>query len=134
MPLRPLFALVVALALPTVSTAGPIYLVLGDSSAFGETDRTKNPSNGDRGYVSPFADSLGTTRYAERPAVVNLALDGETSKSFSTGPGDRVSADGIFHNTNYAAYAPDYPTQQQRFREVVAAANASGDKIGTVTI
>ena len=29
----------------------PIYLALGDSSAFGEINRTKNPSNGDRGYV-----------------------------------------------------------------------------------
>ena len=134
MRLRTFLAALVVLALPALATAGPIYLALGDSSAFGETDRTKNPSDGDRGYVSPFADYLGTTRYADRPTVVNLALDGETSASFSSGLADRVSPDGIFHNTNYAADAPDYPTQQQKFREVVAAANANGDRIGTVSL
>lgn len=66
--------------------------------------------------------------------MVNLALDGETSKSYSTGLGDRVSPDGIFHNTNYAQFAPNYPTQQQRFQQVVAAAKANGDRIGTVTV
>jgi lysophospholipase L1-like esterase len=131
---RHLFALLVVLALPAVSSAGPIYLALGDSSAFGETDRTRNPSNGDRGYVSPFADYLGTTRYPSRPTVVNLAIDGETSKSYSTGLSDRVSPDGIFHNTNYAAFAPDYPTQQQRFQQTIAAARTNGDTIGTVTV
>lgn len=31
------------------ATAGPIYVAIGDSSAFGETDRTRNPSNGTAG-------------------------------------------------------------------------------------
>ncbi|MBY0456387.1 MAG: hypothetical protein K2V38_03555, partial [Gemmataceae bacterium] len=114
--------------------AGPIYLALGDSSAFGETDRTRNPSNGDRGYVAPFADYLGSSRYPSRPAVVNLAIDGETSVSWGAGLSGRVSPDGIFHNTNYAAFAPNYPTQQERFRQVVADAKGRGDTIGTVTV
>jgi lysophospholipase L1-like esterase len=134
MRFRTLAAVVLTLALPALAPAGPIYLALGDSSAFGETDRTKNPSNGDRGYVAPFADYLGTSRYPARPTVINLALDGETSKSYSTGLADRVSPDGIFHNTNYAQSAPNYPTQQERFRQVVAAAKANGDRIGTVTV
>ena len=65
---------------------------------------------------------------------MNLAIDGETSKSWSTGLGDRVSPDGIFHNTNYATYAPNYPTQQERFQQVISAAQAGGDRIGTVTV
>src|SRR4051794_36939668 len=134
MRLRPLFAVLAVLAFANSAPAGPIYLALGDSSAFGETDRTHNPSNGDRGYVAPFADYLGAARFAARPTVINLALDGETSKSFSTGLADRVSPDGIFHNNNYAGFAPNYPTQQERFRQVVAEAAAHGDRIGAVTV
>jgi len=134
MRFRPLFAVLTLFVLPTVASAGPIYLALGDSSAFGETDRTRNPSNGDRGYVAPFADYLGMTKYPSRPTVLNLALDGETTTSFSTGLADRVSPDGIFHNTNYASYAPNYPTQQQRFREAVAASAVSGNRIEVITV
>ncbi len=36
------------------------YLALGDSMAFGETDFTHNPSNGDRGYVQPFDSFLAS--------------------------------------------------------------------------
>ncbi len=42
----------VILALPGPASAAWTYLALGDSLAFGETDFTQNPSNGDRGYVS----------------------------------------------------------------------------------
>ena len=31
------------------ASADWVYLTLGDSSAYGETNRTQNPSNGDRG-------------------------------------------------------------------------------------
>ena len=43
------WAFALALLLPAPASAAPIYLALGDSSAFGETNRTQNPSNGDRG-------------------------------------------------------------------------------------
>ena len=42
-------------------------LALGDSMAFGETDFTQNPSNGDRGYVSGYANWLGTQGGGVRP-------------------------------------------------------------------
>src|SRR5262245_12794921 len=99
------------------AAAGPIYLALGDSSAFGATDRTHNPSNGDRGYVAPFADYLGT-KLGQRPTVVNLAIDGETTGSFSAGTG-RSSDDGHLHNTHYG---PPYRTQQETMRSELAAA------------
>jgi lysophospholipase L1-like esterase len=134
MRLRFLLAVLVLSLAPGLAPAGPIYLALGDSSAFGETDRTRNPSNGDRGYVAPFADYLGSSRYPTRPTVVNLAIDGETSLSWSSGLADRASTDGIFHNSNYAAFAPNYPTQQERFRQVIADAKAAGNTIGTVTV
>jgi hypothetical protein len=78
--------LIALVGLFTASTmrADFTYLAVGDSSAFGETDRTQNPSNGDRGYVSRFANYMAT-RLAERPSVMNVAINGETSKSFFTG-------------------------------------------------
>lgn len=111
------------------AAAGPIYLALGDSSAFGETDRTRNPSNGDRGYVAAFADHLGT-RLGQRPTVVNLAIDGETTASFTSGTG-RSSDDGHLHNTHYG---PPYRTQRDTMRSELAAAAAAGNPIGTVTV
>jgi lysophospholipase L1-like esterase len=132
-----MFARALGLALlaliPAAATAGPIYLALGDSSAFGETNRTRDPSNGDRGYVAPFADFLATRNGGQRPTVLNLAIDGETSASWATGTG-RVSSDGLQNNSNYAPFAPNYPTQQDYFHAQVAAAKARGDTISTVTV
>src|SRR4051812_12723882 len=109
----PLAAALLAALAPSPAAAGPILLVVGDSSAFGETDRSRDPSNGDRGYVAPFADYLGAARYGgQRPAVLNLAIDGETSSSYSSGTG-RVSPDGLFNNSHYGQYAPAYPTQRE---------------------
>src|SRR5690242_8917127 len=98
------------LAAPKVSEAASMtYLALGDSVAFGETDFTHNPSNGDRGYVSLFADSLATQNGGVRPNVVNLAIEGETTTSFSSGTGRVPYMPGLTDaslaslNTNYAA-------------------------------
>jgi len=63
------------------ASADWVYLTLGDSSAYGETNRTQNPSNGDRGYERPFADYLATQNAGVRPTVLNLAINGETSWS-----------------------------------------------------
>lgn len=106
-----LFAVV---ASGTTAVAEPIYLALGDSSAFGETNRTHNPSNGDRGYVRPFADYLGTV-YGTRPTVANFAINGETTGSYFTGTG-RVSSDGQGFNTNYNGLPVPYP-QYQRLQD-----------------
>lgn len=129
-----LLAAVAALGLSAApAAAGQIYLAIGDSSAFGETDRTKDPSNGDRGYVAPFADYLAGRNGGQRPAVLNLAINGETSSSYTAGTG-RVSSDGIFLNSNYAGYAPKYPTQHDEVFKQIAAAKARGDSIPTVTV
>jgi hypothetical protein len=112
------------------ASAGPIYLALGDSSAFGETNRTRNPSDGDRGYVAPFADYLGKTT-GVRPEVLNLAINGETSSSYFTGVG-RVSADGQGHNTNYNRL-PVPTTQQDRLHQLLGSPDQAG-RVKTITV
>jgi lysophospholipase L1-like esterase len=104
--------MLLALAPVSPALAAPIYLALGDSSAFGETNRTRNPSNGDRGYVAPFADHLATV-YGVRPTVVNFAINGETTGSYFAGVG-RVSSDGQGLNTNYTGIATNPYPQYQR--------------------
>ena len=120
-----------------VSTASAemIYLAVGDSSAFGETNRTQNPSNGDRGYVKPFADYLGTLNGGVRPGVRNLAVNGETTKSFFTGLiSDRASTDGITLNSRYAPFAPNYPSQRNFMLSTIQSELAAGNQIKTVTV
>lgn len=95
--------------------AEEIYLALGDSSAFGETNRTQNPSNGDRGYAKPFADYLAGV-YGSRPTVMNLAINGETSSSFFSGSG-RVSSDGQGLNSNYNGIGTNPYQQYQRLQD-----------------
>ncbi len=62
-------------------------MALGDSITFGETDLNYVQSNGDRGYVSLFANTLAARNGGVRPAVFNLAIDGETASSFMTNAG-----------------------------------------------
>ncbi|MGL6074330.1 MAG: SGNH/GDSL hydrolase family protein [Fimbriiglobus sp.] len=102
------------------------YLAIGDSSAFGETNRTQNPSNGDRGYVAPLADYLGS-RFGQRPQVFNFAINGETTKSYFSGlVSDRASTDGITLNTRYQSYAPAYTISQQQVVSNFISAQAGG--------
>lgn len=134
-----LLAIITALIAITVSKrilAGPVYIAVGDSSAFGKTDRTRNPSNGNRGYVSIFANHLGNKYYGgATPRVANFAIDGETSKSFFSGKvSDRASDDGVFHNTNYASYAPNYPSQNAMLLSRVSSELAQGNTIAAVTV
>jgi lysophospholipase L1-like esterase len=95
------------------------YLALGDSYAFGYTTRFgTTPGFGDQGYVAPFADFLAT-RYGVRPTVTNLAVPGETSATFFSGPTSPIN--GELYNFNYAptfnvsqsSRLADYITQQQ---------------------
>lgn len=132
--LRPLAA-VALLALAGPVRADIIYLAVGDSSAFGETDRTRNPSAGDRGYVRPFADALAVRYGGVRPTVLNTAINGETTTSFFSGlVADRASTDGITLNSRYAPFAPNYPSQDGYMRAQVQAAQAAGGQIKTVTV
>ena len=69
------------------AAAAPVYVGLGDSITFGETDLSYVPSYGDRGYVGKFADTLASRNGGTRPTVFNLAIDGETAASFMSGAG-----------------------------------------------
>ena len=120
-----------------VGSAAPIkqdYIALGDSIAFGETDFTHNPSDGDRGYVSLYADSLAG-QSGGRPRVFNLAVDGETSNTFfnggpqGSGPAPGQPAPQL--NTNY----PNPPvTQNALLLSTIASEQAAGHQIGTVSV
>ena len=139
------WTLVAALAILSTLTparpgvAGPMtYLSIGDSVAFGETTFTQNPSNGDRGFVGDYADYLAGQNGGVRPLVVNTAIDGETTGSFTGGSNRVLSVPGTTDasvaswNTNYAST----PTVSQNtmFQQAIASAKASGDDVGVVTI
>jgi lysophospholipase L1-like esterase len=128
-----------ALAAAAGRAGPPVVLVLGDSSAFGETDRTKNNlplgSNGDRGYVAPFADHLAKQNGGVRPTVMNFAINGETTKSFFSGlVSDRASTDGVTLNSNYRQSAPNYPSQSEHWQTAVRAELAAGNTVAAVAV
>ncbi len=72
------------------------YFALGDSVAFGFQPNDYSRNNGDKGYVKPVADWLGTQQGGVRPTVINLAIPGETSASFF----DTSEVGGLL-NSNY---------------------------------
>lgn len=131
-------ALLATTTLARDSRAGTMtYLALGDSVAFGETNFTQNPSNGDRGYVADYANMLAAQDGGARPIVTNLGIDGETTSSFLTG-GNRVlsipgSTDSSVQawNTNYGSSST---TQNVAFQQAIASAKAMGNDVGVVTI
>jgi lysophospholipase L1-like esterase len=132
-------ALLSTLIVAPPTLAGPMtYLSIGDSVAFGETDFTRNPSNGDRGFVSNYASYLASQNGGVGPNVVNLAIDGETSHSFLTGSGRVISIPGMNDqsvaawNTNYSA-DPTVP-QNAKFLQAISAAKAAGGDVGAVTV
>jgi hypothetical protein len=70
-----------------------VYLSLGDSVGFGIKDSMTDASYGTgQGYVKDYADFLAQRNGGVGPAVINLAVPGETSSSFFTGSG-RVGPD-----------------------------------------
>ena len=121
----------------TVSAAS-VYVGLGDSITFGETDLSYVPSYGDRGYVADFANTLASRNGGTPPMVVNLAIDGETAASFMSGVGrtppvlGRTDAILAAQNLNYAKN-PSTP-QADMFRSLVASESASGNSINTISI
>lgn len=104
------------------------YVSLGDSVAFGYQSSPER-SDGDRGYVSGFADSLAAAN-GVRPHVVNLALPGETTESFYSGTGNIYSPIATHLNSNYATAMP----QNVRLIQAVQAEQAAGFTVSNVSI
>ncbi len=102
------------------------YIALGDSYGFGITTEASytQTSNGDRGYVSRYADALAVQHGGVRPSVLNISLTGETTGSYF----DLSETSRVF-NTNYMGQ-----TQMQRFNEAVAAETMAGRTISTVSL
>jgi len=132
------FVLSTALIAGQAALAGNVYVALGDSITFGETDLRYVQSNGDRGYVGLYADSLAGRNGGVRPSVVNLAIDGETASSFMTGAGrvppvvGRTDPVLAAENLNYDPNA--LVSQNTKFLATVATERTAGNTIGTVSI
>jgi len=118
--------------------AAPVYVALGDSITFGETDLGYVQSNGDRGYVSLFANTPAAQNGGVRPTVFNLAIDGETASSFMTKAGrtppvvGRGDAPLQLENLNYGNSTA--LSQSQLFANTVAAQTALGNTVSAITI
>lgn len=136
--LATLGALVLTATVSQAKPAAAVYVALGDSITFGETDLRYIPSFGDRGYVGLYADSLANRNGGVRPSVINLAIDGETSASFSSGVGrtppvvGRTDAILAAQNLNYNPDA--LVPQRDLFLSRVASEQAGGNPIDTVSI
>ncbi|MHC5539169.1 SGNH/GDSL hydrolase family protein [Singulisphaera rosea] len=129
------FALIPLGPFPSASAAKiGDYLALGDSMAFGETDFSANPSNGDRGYVSLYADSLAQSNGGVRPHVINLAADGETSSTFFNGGANNDGTPGHPGSQWNLNYSGSSQSQNSLMLSTIAAEKASGHEINTVTI
>ena len=121
--------------------AGPAsastYLALGDSITFGETDLNYAQSYGNPGYVSGFADYLATRNGGARPTVVNLAIDGETTGSFTSNAGRTPPVAGRgdqplqLENLNYAGNAV---SQGALFAQTVATQAAAQNPVTTISV
>jgi len=130
-------AMTAALAVPPASAA-PVYVALGDSITFGETDLNYVQSSGDRGYVGLFANTLAARNGGLRPAVFNLAIDGETASSFVTNAGRTPPVmgrgDSPLQLENLSYGNSNALSQSQLFANTVAAQRAAGNTVGTVTV
>ena len=84
-----------------------------------------------------YANYLGSL-YGTRPNVINLAVDGETSSSFSSGVGRVPPGPGFTDaslaelNTNYTGATP--PTQAVLLGSTIASEAAAGHVISNVSI
>lgn len=91
-----------ALLLTLVATASLIsaqsktYIALGDSVGWGYQPNDTGRGPGDKGYVRPYADWIGTRQGGVRPRLINLSIPGETSSSFFD-----TSEIGYLLNSNY---------------------------------
>ena len=121
------FVAAAALAAGGPAAASPYtYIALGDSAAFGETDFTQSPSDGDRGYVGIYADDLAARNGGVRPNVINLAVDGETSATFFDPVNNQGAVRQAWRNTNY----PSDPAASQSVSQAGLLAGAIGSELG----
>ncbi len=106
------------------------YLAIGDSVGFGITNGASytQPSNGDRGYVSLYADYLATQNAGLRPTVVNASIYGEDSMSYSN-----LSNQARSLNTNYPS-PPVLATQSELFQSTITSAALAGAPVQRVTV
>jgi lysophospholipase L1-like esterase len=104
------------------------YVALGDSVGFGITNNASYTeySNGDRGYVSLFADALALQSSGGRPPVLNLSVFGDRTASFFT-----TEVTEREFNTNYTGLDV---SQRDRFLQIVASEGAAGRTVDRVTI
>lgn len=140
LPLRPAVLAVIGLALagPVAGLAASVYVGLGDSITFGETDLRYIQSAGDQGYVAKFADYLAQSNGGVRPNVVNFAIDGETASSFMTGVGrtppvvGRTDIPLAQQNLNYVSNPA--VSQATMFSNLVLSSNSAGNTISTISV
>ncbi len=130
------FSALAALGLlgPRMAAAAPVtYISLGDSLAFGvgENDTATDVSNGDRGFVKPFADVLASFNGGVRPNVINLGVSGTTSVSFFEGGGGIRTPQAALRNTHYSNTTT---TQNSLLLATIAEERTAGRDIGYVTI
>jgi len=106
------------------------YLAIGDSVGFGITNGASytQTSNGDRGYVSLYADYLATQNLGLRPTVVNASIFGEDSMSFSN-----LSNQARALNTNYPT-PPMLASQSELFLTTITSAAAANAPVQRVTV
>jgi len=136
LPNKRVFSLILcaaACALPSQVSAQTsyTYLALGDSVGFGITNGASyfSFSNGDRGYVSRYADWQATQNAGLRPTVRNISVFGDSSASFLD-----VSNPARVLNTNYPT-PPAPPQSQFAFVSTqIAAAAAAGRPVQRVTV
>lgn len=137
-------AIMAALTLVHVGPAtASTYIALGDSITFGETDLIYRQSNGDkdvagpRGYVSGFADYLASRNNGVRPTVLNFAIDGETTGSFTSNAGrtppvaGRTDVPLQLENLNYAG---DQRSQGALFAQAVTTQNLVQNPVTDISV
>ncbi len=133
------FLMTASLSMTRPASAGQMtYLSLGDSVAFGETDYSKDPSNGNRGYVNLDDKYLGAQNGGVNPKVINLAVDGETSTSFMTASGRVAPGPGIT-DAMLAANNPRYQantalSRNTKLIQAIGSEMAKENTIGNVTV
>lgn len=103
------------------------YVALGDSVGWGYQPSSTGRGNGDKGYVKPYADWLGTQQGGVRPNVINLAIPGESTASFY----DTSEIGGLL-NSNYPILFRQ--SQATVFRNKVSAERNAGRTITHVTV
>lgn len=131
------FTATMSLARPA-SAGSMTYVSLGDSVAFGETTFQNNPSAGNRGYAKMYNEYLGSQNGGVNPKLVNLAIDGETSNSFSTASGRVPPVAGITDQmlAGYNTHYTNTPNESQniKFFQVIGNQLAQGNTISNITV